>query len=178
VVVASPFIATSLSDLTHGYDFRWVMRQAARLLTGREKQMGFQAIFCLLLFTLALTVNVKMTIISFQEITIVNPQAAAQKLQELIPPNALVETWDSEIMFLAPAVRFHYPPDQTFVKAIERGNLDPGLPLDYDPLKANPDYLLVGIFSKTWGIYDDLIQQGDFKMQAAFNGYELYSRVH
>jgi hypothetical protein len=177
VVISGPFIAASLSDLTRGYDLKWVVRQSARLLTGREMRIGFQAIFCLLLITLAVTVNLKMTVISFQETAANNPQAAARKLQEIVPANAVVETYESEIMFLAPEVRFHFPPDETSVKAIERGNLDPGRSVGYDPLKANPDYLLVGIFGWTWGIYNSVIDQGSFKLQESFNGYQLYSRV-
>lgn len=177
VVIAGPFIAASLSDLTRGYDFKWVIRHSALLMTGKEKRLGFQALFCLLLIIMALTINLKMTIISFNETLINNPQAAAQKLQEIIPAGALVETYESEIMFLAPSVQFHFPPDQTSVKAIERGNLDPGKSVNYDPLEANPDYVLVGIFGWMWGIYNNVTDPGIYKLQASFNGYQLYSRV-
>ena len=108
----------------------------------------------------------------------INPQAAALKLQEILPTNALVETYESEIMFLAPAVRFHYPPDQVNVRAIERGTIDPGSSLDYDPLQANPDYLLLGGFGKTWRIYNAVLERSAFKLQASFFGYDLYSRIH
>jgi hypothetical protein len=177
VVAASPFIAASLSDLTRGYDLRWLMRQSARLVSGREKRMGFQAIFCILLLTLALTVSLKMNFINFRDISIYNPQAAALKLQEILPDNALVETYESEIMFLAPEVQFHYPPDLISVKAWERLTIDPGRSLDYDPGQANTDYLLVGFFGDMWKVYDEAINQGIFKLQESLYGYNLYSRI-
>ncbi len=108
----------------------------------------------------------------------INPQAAALNLQEILPTNALVETYESEIMFLSPTTRYHYPPDQVSIKAIDRGTIDPGSSLDYDPLQANPDYLLLGDFGKSWGIYDAVLEQGAFKLQASFFGYDLYSRIH
>lgn len=178
VLIASPFIAVSLSDLTRGYDLRWLLRQSARLLTGREIRMGFQAIFCLLFITITLLISLMAASYNFRGSEMINPQAAALRLQEVIPANALVETYESEIMFLAPAVRFHYPPDQVDQRAIKRGTIDPGSSLDYEPLYANPDYLLLGGFGKTWRIYDAVLEQGNFKLQESFFGYDLYSRVH
>jgi dolichyl-phosphate-mannose--protein O-mannosyl transferase len=177
VVIGSPFIAASLANLTQGYDLKWIFRQSARLLTGREKQIGIQAIFCILLLTLALTVSLKMNFINFRDPAMYNPQAAALKLQEIIPDNALVETYESEIMFLAPDVKFHYPPDQISVEAWERLTVDPGRTLDYDPGQASPDYLLVGFFGDLWKVYYEAINQGVFKLQESFYGYDLYYRV-
>ena len=178
VLIASPFIAASFLDLTRGYDLRWLFRQSARLLTGREVRIGFQAFFCLLFIITALGINLRTVSNNLKKAGMINPQAAALRLQEFLPAHALVETYESEIMFLAPTIRFHYPPDQVDVSAIERSTKDPGSSLDYDPLQSNPDYLLVGDFGRYWGIYDAVLERGVFKLQSSFFGYDLYSRIH
>jgi hypothetical protein len=177
VLVASPFIVASLSSLTKEFDLKWLMQQSARLLTGHELRLGLKALCCLLVLTITLTVNLKDTILNEHESSLINPQAAAIKLENIIPANALVETYESEIMFLAPTVRFHYPPDQISIEAVEKLTIDPGRSLDYDPLQANPDYLLLGFFNESWKVYDEVIIQGLFKLQESFFGYDLYYRV-
>jgi hypothetical protein len=139
--------------------------------------MGFQAIFCLLILTLALTNSLKLNILSFRDAQIINPQAAAQKLQEIIPTNALFETYESDIMFLTPSIQFHCPPDRVSVEAVERITVDPERSLDDDPLLAYPAYLHLGGFNESWGVYNAVVNQDAFRLLESFSGYDLYYRV-
>ncbi len=178
VLSASPFIAACLSDLTHGYDLRWLVNQFGRSSREEEKRPGLQAIlgwtFILIFFALGIIAYPAY----LHNAQTIDPQAAALKLQAIIPANSLIETYESEIMFLAPSLRFHFPPDQISVNAIEHGELNPGISLGYDPLKANPAYLLIGEYGKQWGIYDAVLKQGVFRLIDSFSGYDLYARVY
>jgi hypothetical protein len=81
-------------------------------------------------------------------------QHAAEFLNSQTPPGALIETYDSELVFLLNRP-YHYLPDQIHVELIRRTFLyDDATLIDYNPLTANPDYLVVGPHSKQWRLYD------------------------
>ena len=48
--------------------------------------------------------------------------------------------------------------------------------LDYDPLQADPDYLVTGTMSDWTGIYPPEILERDFTLVVAFGNYRLYRR--
>ena len=58
-------------------------------------------------------------------------------------PDTLIESYESELFFLVHR-RYHYPPDDIHVQLNRRNWLNPDTPVDYDPLAADPDYLVVG----------------------------------
>ena len=49
--------------------------------------------------------------------------------------------------------------------------------IDYDPLAANPDYLVVGRFARENGLYQPAIDSGAFRLLRSYDGYELYERA-
>jgi hypothetical protein len=56
------------------------------------------------------------------------------------------------------------PLDQIHVELIRRTFLyDDATLIDYNPLTANPDYLVVGPHSKQWRLYDDVLKTGAFR---------------
>jgi hypothetical protein len=48
--------------------------------------------------------------------------------------------------------------------------------IDYDPLAADPDYLLMGITSRFSRLYDQSIERGDFSLVYSVGDYDLYQR--
>ena len=109
------------------------------------------------------------------------PDRALEKVVHFVqtqtPPGALIETYESEIHFLTDR-RYHYPPDQIHVDAMRRTL--PSVeyfPLAYDPLSANPDYLIVGPMTKGWNLYGPVLQTGAFRLRESLNRYEIYERV-
>jgi len=50
------------------------------------------------------------------------------------------------------------------------------VPIEYDPLLANPDYLVVGEFIKGLRLYDPVIRTGAFRLVKSFNEYDIYQR--
>ncbi|MCX7841018.1 MAG: hypothetical protein N2559_16400, partial [Anaerolineae bacterium] len=91
------------------------------------------------------------------------------------PSNALIETYDVELFFFLNR-RYHYPPDQTHVDLIRR-TLDPSIQIAYDPMKADPDYLIVGEFSAGWHVYDAVLTPTLFRLILTKGHYQIYQRV-
>jgi hypothetical protein len=58
-----------------------------------------------------------------------------------------------------------------------RDEIDPILKVDYDPLEVDPDYLVIGPFSKKWELYDDALAAGEFRLVYQVPNYEIYERV-
>jgi hypothetical protein len=100
----------------------------------------------------------------------------AEYLRTAVPPGAVIETYDAEILFVADQP-VHFPPDGTHVQFIRRSLLrDRHVVIHYDPLAAVPGYLVVGNFSRLWQVYpDDWIAQ-HFRLEREFGEYTLYRR--
>jgi hypothetical protein len=84
---------------------------------------------------------------------------------------------------------YHFPPDQTdvaLIRDVTRRNFglaegpsaeDRAL-LNYDPLAADPDYLVVGPPNELWRrLYDPVLATGAFRRAYANRQYEVYERV-
>lgn len=91
------------------------------------------------------------------------------------PKDALIETFDSELVFLL-NFPMHYPPDQIMVNLNLR-DLGYKVKIDYDPLTSDPDYLVVGPFSHHWQLYEPILKAGAFELLFSVPGYDLYKRV-
>jgi hypothetical protein len=105
-----------------------------------------------------------------------SPMQVAEFLNTQTVPDALIETYDSELFFLLDR-RYHYPPDQIHVELIRRNVLHQDVSIDYDPLAADPDYLVVGPYSKLWQLYDPVLATGAFRLLRAYSRYDVYERV-
>jgi hypothetical protein len=102
----------------------------------------------------------------------------AQFLNTQTRSDAVVETYDSEVQFLL-SRRYHFPPDQVHLDLIRRAMVGhkQRIAIDYDPLAANPDYLVVGDFIKGLRLYDPVIRSNAFRLIQSFNKYDIYERV-
>jgi hypothetical protein len=98
----------------------------------------------------------------------------AEYLRTAVPPGAVIETYDAEILFVADQP-VHFPPDGTHVQFLRRFRLgDRSVVIHYDPLAAGPGYLVVGNFSRRWQVYpNDWIAQ-HFRLEREFGPYALY----
>jgi len=104
------------------------------------------------------------------------PTRVAEFLNTSTPSDALIETYESELFLLLDR-RYHYPPDSVHVELNRRTFLHQDVPIPYDPLAANPDYLVVGEMSRLWQLYDAVIASGTFRRVKTFEGYDVYERV-
>jgi hypothetical protein len=63
------------------------------------------------------------------------------------------------------------------VDLIRKNSFGERVKIDYDPLAANPDYLVVGPQSKFWDFYDPYLRTGDFHLLRDYSRYQIYERV-
>jgi hypothetical protein len=176
--VGSIFVAAMLYDLTDGFNFTMCFREFATTV----KSLGFNVkSFGVLLVAVLVGMSVMRTLITLRKTYVLDADASVQEVAHFIntqtPTNALVETYDSELFFLLRR-RYHYPPDQLHIELVRRTFLyDDNVHIDYDPLLANPDYLIVGPHSKQWRLYDHVLNSGAFRLRQAYSRYEIYERV-
>jgi hypothetical protein len=97
-------------------------------------------------------------------------------LHDETPASAIIETYESELFFFLNR-RYHYPPDQVHVELIRREDLSESRVINYDPLSADPDYLVVGAWCRYYKCYDSVLSQGAFKLVRTFGPYDVFERV-
>jgi hypothetical protein len=177
VFLGGVFGAAFLYELTRRFDWRQTLRNARDLLFERRlnRRTG-GAFLAMVLIAYAVPLTLAMLFVYFIPR---GEQPAAQVagfLETHTPPDAVIETYDSELLFLSHR-RIHYPPDHVSVQLQRRRELQPDLPIEYDPLVADPDYLVVGPFSSMWGLYNPVLGTGQFKLVFEVPNYQVYQRV-
>jgi len=90
--------------------------------------------------------------------------------------NSLIETYEMELLFLMDR-RYHYPPEEIQVRLNQRTYGGQAIELNYDPLKADPDYLIIGPHGTLWHLYDRVIEAGHFRLLKDYSRYRVYGRV-
>jgi hypothetical protein len=100
----------------------------------------------------------------------------AEYINKNVPSGVLVETYESEQLFLLDR-DYHYPPDQMQVDLNRRSFLGEQITLNYDPLSSNPDYLILGPMNKLWGLYDPNFINRQFRPVYAQGDYVIYERI-
>ena len=175
VFVGSMFAAMMLYDLTSGFSIPATVKSAADIILHlRFGLRNFYALSAVLLFTL-----VPLTVINLY-IGYARPDRSSSEVAELLntatPPDALIETYDMELFVLLNR-RYHNPPDEIQLKLIRRTLLGQDVAIEYDPMAANPDYLVVGPFSRMWQLYDPVLQAGSFRLVLERSRYKVYERI-
>jgi hypothetical protein len=179
VFLGSMFVALLLDRLTCHFDLR---RSALIIGDSLRQRRGAWTAAQILLAIVLVAGALTFSLIGYMGVYLISRQsppalAVAEFLNTRTEQQALIETYDSELLFLLNR-RYHYPPDQTQVEANRRLFLHEGAPLQYDPLSAaDPDYLVSGPFSAQWGLYQAAIASGAFRRVFAVDRYEVYARV-
>jgi hypothetical protein len=172
--VASIFAAALLGDLTEQFSLIATLRRATGLF--RHGQRGAGAWVAILL----VAISVPITIQTLGRFYIANSDITAFQVADFLnnqtPEDALVETYESELHFLLNRP-YHYPPDQLHVELNRRSLLGQDIAITYNPLAANPDYLVVGTFSAGNRLYEPFITAGAFRVIQTYGVYTIYERV-
>jgi hypothetical protein len=175
--VGSVFVAVLLNDLTAGFDLAGTLDRAGALVRGRGfNRQGAGALLALLLVATA----VPLTGLGLYRYYLGGDDRSAEQVASFFntrtPPGTRIETYESELHFLLDRP-YHYPPDQLHVELNRRSLLGQDAPIDYDPLAADPDYLVVGRFARENGLYDAAIGSGAFRLLRRDGLYDIYQRV-
>jgi hypothetical protein len=93
-----------------------------------------------------------------------------------LPPSVLIETFESELLFTTPH-RYHFPTDLVSMQLVRRRDIDSETVVDYDPMEVDPDYLIVGGYNKSWGLYDKILGGDLLELEVEFPEYKIYRNV-
>jgi 4-amino-4-deoxy-L-arabinose transferase-like glycosyltransferase len=174
--LAGMFVSALLYDITGQFHFRETWRRANNSL--KPQGITWSNIVALVTIVLGIPYIVA-TLLLYNGIWLTNDRSAeevASTLNTQAPPGSLVETYDAELFFFL-RQPYHFPPDQAHIEYLRRKLFDPTLPIAYDPLEDNPDFLIVGPISKDWQVYDQVIEDGKFRLVREYSRYKLYARV-
>ncbi len=105
------------------------------------------------------------------------PRAMAAYLDENVPYDALIETWEPEMGFLTDHT-YHFPPPLLLNDAVGYKWLDGKSPAhEYDFVQAErPEYVLVGEFSRWVQLYPADFLAQHYEIVTSIGAYELYTR--
>jgi len=168
------FFAAYLYELSAGFDLRLIVRQASAILLGRKfNWINIQSLVLVIVFAVILGVSGKTTILHL--ITkMPDPILASTYLRKNIPKGARVETFESELYFLAPEINYHFPSDLVSMQLVRKQMIDPQLSIEDGILASKPDLLVIGPYSQDWHAYDDALIQEWFQLKEDIGGYQVY----
>jgi len=176
-LVGSIFLAAMLCNLTENFSLRSTLKCGD--ITVKHRRFSNPSIGALLA-TLLVIISIPMTLRMLYKSYVVDADASVLEvvgfLNTQTPAASVIETYDPELFFLLKR-RYHYPPDQIHIDLIRRASLAQDVSIDYDPLAADPDYLVVGHQSKVWRLYDAFLSTGEFRLLKTFRRYNIYERV-
>ncbi|MFQ3633256.1 MAG: hypothetical protein SNJ65_16875, partial [Roseiflexus sp.] len=174
---SSPFTALLLHDLTRGFRPHFVIEQLVAPLRTQRPARQSAGVW---LATLLVITTLPLTLLSYWRDFTADERAVfrvAAFLNTQTSPEALIETYESELHFLLDR-RYHYPPDQVHVELNRRSLLGRETPVNYDPLAANPTHLVVGRFADGNKLYADIIMSSAFREIMRDGRYVVYERVN
>lgn len=175
--IGNIFIAVLLRDLAGGFNLpRLLMRGAEVLRRRRFTSRGMVVLLTAIVVPAMLILTVIMLYGSF----IAGPDDSAVRAARFVntqtKPEALIETYDSELFFLLER-SYHYPPDAVQHQLNQRAFLGQRNVIDYDPLARDPDYLVVGPMSEFWQLYQPVLESGAFRLLETCGRYRIYQRL-
>jgi hypothetical protein len=182
--VGSLFASVLLDHFTSHFNWRKTIREIGLIIPHKHDPAviphnlfnGIGSLFIVLWVSLEVLFTIFLLLFFYFPLVKVSASEVANYINTHTLPEARIETYESELFFFL-GRRYHYPPDQVHVQLIRRKLIDPLTSIAYDPLLADPDYLIIGRYSTEWRLYDPWIQSGDFRLLKLFPGYAIYERV-
>jgi hypothetical protein len=176
--IGSIFVAAMIYDLTNRFDVSFTIRRSLSVFQNATLNKHNAAP---LLVVILIAASVPRTAMALYKTYVLEADASVQETATFLNTrtgrDALIETYDSELFFLLNRA-YHYPPDQLHVELNRRTFLyDEGTQIDYDPLAADPDYLVIGPHSKQWRLYDQTVSTAKFRLLRSFSRYNIYERM-
>lgn len=174
--LASIFVSAMLYECTDGFRILESLRKAIRNIASTNLKWREVRVIALMLLV---SWSIFQTVTDLGEALRKTNKplfATAEYLNRNTPSYSVIETYESELFFLLQR-RYHYPPDQVHVELIRREDLGEARVIDYDPLSADPDYLVIGGWCRYYKCYDSVLSNGAFRLTNTFGPYEIYERV-
>lgn len=175
LVFASLFVAQLFSDLTQNFHLDWAGLWHA--LRRNQPELRQCALRLGLLGWLGLMIALPLTQTTYK-VTFPNfnaPVAMAAYLEQHVPQEALIETWEPELGFLTNH-NYHFPPPLLLNDAVGHIWLNKPSPAEkYNFVQTErPDYLLVGPFGHYANLYPSDLITSLYQPVTSIGGYDLY----
>jgi 4-amino-4-deoxy-L-arabinose transferase-like glycosyltransferase len=173
--LASLFIARLIHDFTDGFQLN--LSALKEFFRRGEALLPKQGLHWALLVWLVLMVGLPLgrTVPEVASPAFNAPAAMAAHLNQHVPQEALIETWEPEMGFLT-GHRYHFPPAWLLNKAVGYMWLDGPAPSEsYDFVQAaQPEYVLVGKFARWVRLYPTDWLADHYQLESQIGYYELY----
>lgn len=176
--LGSILVARLLYDLTNGFRPDWQALAVApiRMRLARILINGGTLIFLVIFLAASLYIFWK----ELRTYSMAATYATAAYINEYIPPNAIIETWEQEMAVLTDH-RYHYPPQ--FVDAENGREEELGLPEGHVSVRdrydfrdyVDADYVVVGFIGRDAGLYEPHRLQG-YELIKVIDSYHIYQK--
>jgi hypothetical protein len=175
LAILTLFVARFFSDLTSHFDVK--LTDLEKLLKDNNQRFLQLTLRFALIIWLAVMILVPLAQTAAE---IVRPQknypaAIAEFLNQNVPLDALVETWEPELGFLTDH-NYHYPPQILLNSAVQYIWTQGPPPAEkYDFVqKEKPEYILIGQFSRWVNMYPTELLEKNYQLQTTIGAYELF----
>jgi hypothetical protein len=174
--LASLFAGKMLNELSGSFSLRELLRRSAAMVSiRRSDRNGIGAIFVMILVMFSIPFTL-FTYYAFWKSADDSAQRLAHQIHTSTAPDDLIESYDSELLFFLDRP-YHYPPDPQHVALLLRYLRGTQEAVLYDPLVADPDYLVIGDTSRNWRLYEPVLVSGVFRLIQEEGRYQLYERI-
>jgi uncharacterized membrane protein YGL010W len=176
LALASLFVARFFSDLTDG--FRMEAQELWRLIRAGDERVPQKALRAVLLGWLAVMIVVPLaqSVLPILRPSFNGPAAMAEYMNVNVSRDVVVETWEPEMGFLTDH-NYHFPPSGLLNRAVGYiwlGGTPPAA--EYNFADGDPDYVLVGEFSRWVNIYPQEQLDAAYDLVTTAGNYSLYAR--
>ncbi len=175
LVVTSLFLARLFYDLTQGFQLeRTALVEALRGSKLALQQHGLRwALLVWLAVMIFVPLGQTLRDILFPPFNA--PEVMAVYMNDHVPLNVVVETWEPEMGFLTNH-NYHFPPPLLLNKAVANIWLGGAAVSDhYDFIQTNqPSFVLVGEFARWVGLYPAKVLASRYELVTTIGAYELY----
>lgn len=178
LALLSLFVAKFFSDLTDGFEID--LKSIKDALRGNISALSPHAVKLGLLLWLGIIIALPMGLL-LKDILLPpynSPKAVAQYLNENIPHQKLVETFEPELGFLTDH-NYHFPPQIYLlesVKYIWNGGEPPSQSYHFVETEQ-PDYIIVGEFGRWVNMYPQEKLEGVYRKLVEIDKYEIFEFI-
>jgi 4-amino-4-deoxy-L-arabinose transferase-like glycosyltransferase len=174
--VGSMFAAVMLSEFTSGFSIPVTVKCVAdTILRHRFDRSNLCTFAAVLLQTSLVSITIASLYFDYAR-----PDRSLEEVADFLntttPTDALIETFDMELFVLLNR-RYHYPPDEIQLQLNRRTFMGQNVAVDYDPMSADPNYLVVGPRSRIMRLYDPALKTGAFRLVLDKGRYQVYERI-
>ncbi len=171
--LGSMFVALMIYDFTHGFQLLFRSRRGMRTMK-KGDLIGY--ISSLLVLALISVWGLYSFLMFGDQYLVVSNKSVvevANFINSTSDANALIETSDFEL-FVFLNRKYHFPPDEVGLELIENKSHANHTENIYNPLNADPDYIIVGPYSRNLEIYKELVESDQFVLIKSFPNYDVY----